>query len=95
MTRNGKRLLPENWRDYVSTPSGPQPGNGFGYGASWWLFNDHQGIPGDTIAAMGNRGQFVVVVPSRDIVIVRRGEDPVGSRFDIVAFTRDVLASIP
>ena len=53
------------------------------------------GIPGDTIAAMGNRGQFVVVVPSRDIVIVRRGEDPVGSRFDIVAFTRDVLASIP
>ena len=95
VTRDGKRLLPENWRDYVSTPSGPQPGNGFGYGASWWLFNDHQGIPGDTIAAMGNRGQFVVVVPSRDIVIVRRGEDPVGSRFDIVAFTRDVLASIP
>ncbi|HBC14495.1 MAG TPA: serine hydrolase, partial [Erythrobacter sp.] len=51
-------------------------------------------IPADTFAAMGNRGQFVVVVPSRDVVIVRRGEDPTGSRFDIVAFTRDVLASL-
>ena len=43
---------------------------------------------------MGNRGQYVVVVPSRDIVIVRRGEDPVGSRFDIAAFARDVLAEM-
>ena len=43
---------------------------------------------------MGNRGQYVVVVPSRDVVIVRRGEDPTGSRFDIVAFTRDGLAAL-
>jgi hypothetical protein len=27
-------------------------------------------------------------------VIVRRGEDPAGSRFDIAAFTRDVLAAL-
>lgn len=94
VTQDGKRLLPENWREYVSTPSGPQPDNGFGYGASWWLFDNHDGIPADTFAAMGNRGQFVVVVPSRDVVIVRRGEDLTGSRFDIVAFTRDVLASL-
>jgi CubicO group peptidase (beta-lactamase class C family) len=94
VTQSGKRLLPENWREYVSTPSGPQPDNGFGYGAGWWLFDDHEGIPPDTFAAMGNRGQYVVVVPSRDVVIVRRGEDPVGSRFDIVAFTRDVLAAM-
>ena len=94
VTQDGKRLLPENWREYVSTPSGPQPENGFGYGAGWWLFNNHEGIPADTIAAMGNRGQYVVVVPSRDVVIVRRGEDPTGSRFDIVAFTRDVLAAL-
>ena len=94
VTRGGKRLLPENWRDYVSAPSGPQPDSDFGYGAGWWLLNASEGIPPDTFAAMGNRGQFVVVVPSRDVVIVRRGEDPTGSRFDIVAFTRDVLAAI-
>jgi hypothetical protein len=36
----------------------------------------------------------VVVVPSRNVVIVRRGEDMVGTRFDIGAFTRDVLVAL-
>ncbi len=91
---NGTRILPENWRTYVSTPSGPQPPGDFGYGASFWLMNRSAGVPADTIAAFGNRGQYVVIVPSRNIVIVRRGEDPHGARFDIAAFTRDVLAAL-
>ncbi len=92
---DGTRILPEGWVDYVSAPTGPQPeGRQMGYGAGFWLFNQTDGIPADTIAAMGHRGQYVVIVPSRDVVIVRRGEDPTGSRFDILAFTRDVLAAI-
>ncbi|MHA7818702.1 MAG: serine hydrolase domain-containing protein [Erythrobacter sp.] len=92
---DGTRILPEGWLEYVSTPSGPQPeGRDFGYGAGWWLLNKSEGIPADTIAAFGNRGQYVVVVPSRKVVIVRRGEDPAGHRFDIAAFTRDVLEAI-
>ncbi len=92
---NGERLLPEGWLDYISAPTGPQPeGRAFGYGAGWWLFNDVEGVPSDTIAALGNRGQYLVVVPSRNVVIVRRGEDMVGTRFDIAAFTRDVLAAL-
>lgn len=97
---NGERVLPENWREYVSTPSGPQPeGTDWGYGAGWWTFrrpegNAFEGIPNDAFAARGNRGQYLVVVPSRNVVIVRRGEDMVGTRFDIAAFTRDVLAAL-
>ena len=88
-------ILPEGWTQYVSTPSGPQPeGRSWGYGAGFWLFNNHEGIPADTFFAAGNRGQYVVIVPSRDVVIVRRGEDPAGSRFDIEAFTRDVMAAL-
>jgi hypothetical protein len=37
----------------------------------------------------------VVIVPSRKVVIVRRGEDPAGSSFDIAKFTADVLATLP
>ena len=92
---NGQRILPENWRAYVTTPSGPQPPGDFGYGAGFWLMNRSDGVPPDTFAAFGNRGQFVVIVPSRQVVIVRRGEDPAGTRFDIAAFTRDVLAALP
>ncbi|SHN60757.1 serine hydrolase domain-containing protein [Erythrobacter sanguineus] len=91
---NGTRILPEGWVDYVSTPSGPQPDGPFGYGAGFWLMNKSEGVPSDTFAAFGNRGQYVVIVPSRNVVIVRRGEDPVGARFDIAAFTRDVLAAL-
>lgn len=88
---NGERLLPEDWRKYVSTPSGPQPDREFGYGATFWLINKTDGIPKDTFAAFGNRGQYLVIVPSRDLVIVRRGYDTRDNRFDIAAFTRDVL----
>lgn len=89
----GERVLPEGWRDYVSRPSGPQPMGEQGYGATFWLMNRSEGIPTDTISANGNRGQYVVVVPARGLVIVRRAEDPAGKRFDVVAFTRDVLAA--
>jgi CubicO group peptidase (beta-lactamase class C family) len=92
---SGERILPEGWVKYVTTPSGPQPPTGtFGYGAGFWLLNREEGVPPDTFAAIGNRGQYVVIVPSRQMVIVRRGEDPAGTGFDIAAFTRDVLAAL-
>ena len=91
---DGTRMLPEGWVEYVATPSGPQPDGAFGYGAGFWLLNKSDGVPADTFAAFGNRGQYVVIVPSLNVVIVRRGEDPTGSRFDIAAFTRDVLDSL-
>ena len=91
---SGERVLPEGWAEYVSSPSGPQPDGAFGYGAGFWLLNKSEGVPSDTFAAMGNRGQFIVIVPSLNTVIVRRGEDAAGHRFDIAGFTRDVLESL-
>jgi hypothetical protein len=32
-------------------------------------------IPKDAYTTAGNRGQYVIVVPSHDLVIVRRGLD--------------------
>ncbi len=93
---DGTRILPEGWVKYVTTPSGPQPATGtFGYGAGFWLMNKEEGVPPDTFSANGNRGQYVVIIPSRKVVIVRRGEDPAGTSFDIAAFTRDILKALP
>ncbi len=91
---NGERLLPEGWVKYATSPSEPQPLTGFGYGATFWLMNKVPGVPADTYSANGNRGQYVVIVPSRRIVIVRRGEDPGGGGFDIGRFTADILAQV-
>jgi CubicO group peptidase (beta-lactamase class C family) len=91
----GQRLLPEGWMRYMTTPSGPQPASGPGYGATMWLFGPAQGLPQGSYAAQGNRGQYVMVIPSRRLVIVRRGEDPGTARFDIARFAADVVAAIP
>ena len=91
---DGERILPEGWRDYVSRPAGPQPGGALGYGATFWLMNNSESVPADTFLANGNRGQYVIIVPSRNVVLVRRGEDPAGQRFDVVAFTRAMLAAM-
>ncbi|WP_409020249.1 serine hydrolase domain-containing protein [Brevundimonas vesicularis] len=91
----GERLLPQGWARFVATPSGPQPPTGeFGYGATFWVMNRSEGVPSDAFAAFGNRGQYVVIIPSRRIVIVRRGEDPAGQGFDIADFTRDLLSRL-
>jgi CubicO group peptidase (beta-lactamase class C family) len=90
----GKRILPEGWMTYMTTPSGPQPESGPGYGATMWLFGPRQGLPEGSYAAQGNRGQYVMVIPSRKLVIVRRGEDPGAARFDIAKFAADVAAAI-
>ncbi len=93
----GERILPEGWSDYVSTPAPAQPTNrdGYGYGAQFWLMNNVEGVPADAYAALGNRGQSIIIVPSRDVVIVRRGFDiNGGTRFDLNAFTRAVLQAV-
>ena len=92
---NGQRLLPVDWDKDAAKAFGPQPEGPFGYGLSFWLLNRSPGIPEDTFAAFGNRGQYVVIVPSRQVVIVRRAEDVAGSSFDIARFTADVLAALP
>lgn len=92
---NGERILPEGWVKYMTKPSGPQPAEGPGYGATLWLFGPQQGLPAGSYAAQGNRGQYVMVIPARRLVIVRRGEDPAGGGgFDIAKFTADVIAAI-
>lgn len=91
---NGTPILPEGWRDYVTKPSGPQPAGPFGYGASFWLMNKSEGVPADAFAAFGNRGQYLVIIPSRDLVIVRRGYDADKDQFDIAKFTAEVLKQI-
>ena len=89
----GERLLPADWRRFVTTPSGPQPDGAFGYGAGFWLLNKSKGIPADAFGAFGNRGQYIVVIPSRDLVIVRQGYDDDKNRLDIAKLVEAVVAA--
>ena len=95
---NGEQILPGDWRTYVSSPAPAQPERGnIGYGAQFWLYRDYAEktripVPTDAFAARGNRGQFLMIIPSRQLVIVRRGHDPAGGEgFQLERFTASVL----
>ena len=90
-----QQILHPDWREFVMTPAPAQPDGAFGYGAQFWLLPDAPGVPEDAFAGMGHRGQYLVIIPSEDLVIVRRGYDESGAaRFDITGFTRDIVARI-
>lgn len=89
----GKRLLPQDWRRFVTTPSGPQPDGAFGYGAGFWLLNKSEAIPADAFGAFGNRGQYLVVIPSRQLIIVRQGYDDDKQRLDIAKLVAAIASA--
>ncbi len=94
-TWNGERLLSEEWIDFVRTPA-PSAGNRANqYGGQWWLVPDNRNdVPRDAYSTAGNRGQYVVVVPSYDLVIVRRGLDFGRQGFNQWDLTREVVKAI-
>lgn len=90
------RLLPEGWVKAATTPLGPQPTDSSrqGYGRAIWLLGPAQGLPEGSFAFYGNRGQAAIIVPSAQLVVVRRGVDPAGAGFDAAALTKDVIAAL-
>jgi CubicO group peptidase (beta-lactamase class C family) len=89
---NGERLLSEDWIKFVRTPAPSTTQTGNFYGGQWWLVPDNRtDVPKDAYATAGNRGQYVIVVPSHDLVIVRRGLDYGKQGFNRWDLTREVL----
>jgi CubicO group peptidase (beta-lactamase class C family) len=94
-TWNGERLLSEDWIEFVRTPAPASAVRGSDYGGQWWLVpDDRDDVPRDAYATAGNRGQYVIVVPSHDLVIVRRGLDHGKQGFNRWDLTREVLKAI-
>src|SRR5919206_3252842 len=74
----GERILPEGWTKFASTPAPAwrRPV----YGAFVWLnYGGQLRLPSEAYFMLGAGGQYTIVVPSRDLVVVRmghqRGED--------------------
>lgn len=97
----GERILPEGWVAYSTTPTPAAPQGR--YGAHWWLNAGEPDdpddrpwpdLPSDTYAARGFEGQEVVIIPSRELVLVRLGQSRPESTYDSNDFAAAVLAAI-
>jgi CubicO group peptidase (beta-lactamase class C family) len=96
-----KRILPERWVEYSASPT---PNAWVGMGAGFWTnqgdsfgasYRIERGWPPDAFFAKGTMGQYVIIIPSERMVIVRLGRSPnwppeADGVFELV---RDVVAA--
>ena len=97
-----ERVFPEGWVKYSATPTPKAPQGQ--YGALFWLNAGTEGnpkdrlwpsAPTDAFSARGYQGQYVVVIPSMKLVIVRFGATSVRAAWDMDDFISRVTAAIP
>jgi CubicO group peptidase (beta-lactamase class C family) len=91
----GERVVSEAWIGFVRTPAPATAARGRDYGGHFWLVPDSRtDIPKDAYSTNGNRGQYTIIVPSKDLVIVRRGLDYGRQGFNLWDLTREVVKAI-
>lgn len=92
---DGERLILEDWIEFVRTPAPALAELGNYYGGQFWLVPDDRKdeVPADAYSTSGNRGQYTLIVPSHDLVIVRRGLDHGAQGFDRWTLLAEVLAA--
>ncbi len=88
---NGEAILPEGWVSFTR--------QGQDYGAMWWLnrgmpsHRRHPGLPADCYSCEGYEGQYIWVIPSKDLVVVRLACET-GQRLDPDAFLPSLIAAV-
>jgi CubicO group peptidase (beta-lactamase class C family) len=94
----GKRILPEGWVNYASTPTLDS-----NYGAGLWTNRGTSeavqeyvrlGMPPDSFFVNGVYGQYVVVVPAAHLVVARFGVTQDWPNFDVAGVARLVAAVV-
>ena len=96
----GERILPVGWVKYTTTPASTAVVGE--YGAQWWLNagakedvtkRKYPKLPTDTFWADGFEEQYVMVIPSKKLVVVRLGVSHHG--FEMEEMVTEIIASLP
>jgi len=96
---HGKRLLPAGWMRRSTTAVDVHTQETEAYGAGWWVNRWPDGrlvwpsLPPDAYAAEGHDGQWMFVVPSQHLVVLRLGFSPEVEDVGAVRLTADVIAA--
>ncbi|WP_424493071.1 serine hydrolase domain-containing protein [Salinimicrobium sp. GXAS 041] len=88
----GEQIFNESWAEYTATPTNGSNGE---YGAHFWLNakGKFPNVPKDLFSCNGFQGQFIFVIPSKDLVVVRFGltEDP---EFNVDTFLKGIIEAV-
>lgn len=88
----GNQILPENWVSMTRLVANGSKGQ---YGSFFWLnkSGDYPGVPSDLFMCRGHDGQYIYIIPSLDLVVVRTGFSKKGS-FDLQAFLLSIVKAV-
>jgi CubicO group peptidase (beta-lactamase class C family) len=88
----GNQLLPEDWVQYTTMPAKGSEGD---YGAHFWINSsgEYPGVPTDLFYADGHDGQFIYIIPSKNLVVVRNGFSP-GDMFNEKTFLKTICDAV-
>jgi CubicO group peptidase (beta-lactamase class C family) len=89
---NGTQLISNSWIEEATTPS--LANNNYGY--LWWLNKKGSarfwnGVPENVYYAAGFGGNFIIIIPDEEMVIVTRWLEP----SEIGTFVKQVLNALP
>ena len=89
---NGEQIFDKSWAKYVATPTPTSNGE---YGGHFWLNagGKYPDVPKDMYFCGGFQGQKVIIIPSKEMVIVRFGltED---EDFDFNGMMKGIISSL-
>jgi CubicO group peptidase (beta-lactamase class C family) len=83
---DGTRVLPAGWAEHARTWASYDSESDYHYGAQWWGWPEFPG----SLACHGYEGQYTLVVPDRELVVVHLGKWPEAVRAPL----RPLLARI-
>jgi CubicO group peptidase (beta-lactamase class C family) len=90
VTAAGERILPLGWVEHAATAVSHDDDNGCDYGRHWWMWPQ---VP-TSLVCHGYEGQFIVVVPDRDLVLVHLGKTDVSVSPQLRARLRQMIDAI-
>lgn len=88
-----EQILSDEWVNYTQQAA---KGSGDNYGAFFWLNKSGENYPDaprDMYSCQGHDGQFIYIIPSKELVIVRTGFSKKGD-FDRNAFVASIVNTI-
>lgn len=96
----GTRLLPEGWIAESTRAVAAEKNEDPGYATGWWANTRADGtlfapeIPADAFFGQGHDGQWLMVVPSEKLVVVRLGFTPTERDERVTSMTADLIAAL-
>lgn len=88
----GNPILPEGWVENTSKEATGSKGQ---FGSFFWLnrSGDYPDVPEDLFMCRGHDGQYIYIIPSLSLVVVRTGFSKKGD-FDLQSFLASIVKSI-